>query len=145
MIATNGHKIDDASSITVVFPKDALYQGEVVASYPDVDLAILKVNEKYLPSLSLEKRYQYSYKEPVYLIGNPLYFTGIANEGHVLEPILLSDWEVYMLDAPVYRGNIGSPVINRSGKVIGIIFATLDHDQIGQVGLFIPVEYLQEN
>jgi len=146
LIVTNEHVVDDALSITVIFPEDGLYKGEIVASYPEVDLALLKVDGNGLPFLTLDDSCQYPQKDPVYFIGNPLSFTGIANEGKVLEPILLSDWEepVYMMDAPVYRGNSGSPVINGEGKVIGIIFATYDHDRYGQVGLFIPVESLQE-
>lgn len=145
-IVTNDHVVDKALTITVIFPDDGLYEGEVIASYPEVDLAILKVDGEDLPYLSLADDYYYSTREQVNFIGNPLYFTGIANEGRVLEPLLLSDWdeEVLMLDAPVYRGNSGSPVINQEGKVIGIVFATLKHEQHGRVGLFIPVEYLQE-
>lgn len=58
----------------------------------------------------------------------------------------LSDWneEVLMLDAPVYRGNSGSPVINLDGKVIGIIFATIKDETHGRVGLFIPVDLLHD-
>ena len=58
---------------------------------------------------------------------------------------ILSDWDVpvVMMKAPVYRGNSGSPVLNKDGKVIGVIFATLDHDEHGRVGLFVPIdEYL---
>ncbi|MFO7317402.1 MAG: serine protease [Bacilli bacterium] len=146
LIVTNEHVIDDALTIKVSFPDNGLYKGEVVATYPEVDLALLQVDGKDLPYLTLSEKYQYLQQESIYIIGNPLYFTGIANEGHVLEPVLLADWEeeVYMIDAPVYRGNSGSPVINDDGKVIGIIFATLDHEKFGQVGLFIPVAYLQE-
>lgn len=49
-----------------------------------------------------------------------------------------------MLDAPVYRGNSGSPVINEAGKVIGIIFATTKDDEYGHVGLFVPIDLLQK-
>ena len=50
-----------------------------------------------------------------------------------------------MMKAPVYRGNSGSPVLNKDGKVIGVIFATLDHDEHGRVGLFVPIdEYLNK-
>ncbi len=45
-----------------------------------------------------------------------------------------------MLKAPVYRGNSGSPVINQSGKVIGVIYATRQSDEHGKVGLAIPID-----
>ncbi|MEK9196930.1 S1C family serine protease [Ureibacillus sp. 179-F W5.1 NHS] len=145
-IVTNDHVIEDALTITVIFSNDQLYEGEVIETYPEIDLAILKVDEEDLPYLTLADTYTPTKKESIYFIGNPLYFTGIANEGKVIDSTLLSDWdkEVLMLDAPVYRGNSGSPVINKEGKVIGIIFATLKDRDYGHVGLFIPVDLLQE-
>ena len=45
-----------------------------------------------------------------------------------------------MMKAPVYRGNSGSPVLNQEGQVIGIVFATLNHETHGKVGLFVPID-----
>jgi len=30
------------------------------------------------------------------------------------------------------------------GEVIGVVFATLHHDEAGRVGLFIPIDYFHE-
>ncbi|MFC7686172.1 S1C family serine protease [Ureibacillus sp. GCM10028918] len=145
-IVTNDHVIEDALTITVIFPDERLFKGEVIESYPDIDLAILKVEGEELPYLTLADSYTPTPNESIYFIGNPLYFTGIANEGEVIDYKQLSDWdeEVLMLDAPVYRGNSGSPVINLEGQVIGIVFATIDDQTHGHVGLFVPVDLLQE-
>lgn len=145
-IVTNHHVIEDALTLTVIFPEnERLFKGEVIESDPDIDLAIIKIEADNLPYLPLAESYEPMKGEEIYLIGNPLYFTGIANEGTVIEYTKLSDWDeqVIMLDAPVYRGNSGSPVLNKSGQVIGVVFATLDEETHGQVGLFIPVELLQ--
>ncbi|SOC11052.1 trypsin-like peptidase [Ureibacillus xyleni] len=146
-IVTNEHVIDDALTITITFPDDGLYKGEIIESYPEIDLAILKVEGKNLPHLSLADTYEPIKDEAIYFIGNPLYFTGIANKGKVIDYTLLENWneEVIMLDAPVYHGNSGSPVINNEGNVIGIIFATTKTKQYGRVGLFIPVDLLQQH
>ena len=45
-----------------------------------------------------------------------------------------------MIKAPVYRGNSGSPVLKHDGQVIGVVFATLEHETHGKVGLFIPID-----
>lgn len=145
-IVTNHHVIEDALTLSVVFPDNGMFKGQVIESFPDIDLAIIKVDGEDLPYLTLENTYVLNENESVYFIGNPLAFTGIANKGEILETTLLSDWEqeVYMMDAPVYRGNSGSPVINMDGNVIGIVFATMKDEKYGRVGLFVPVDYLHE-
>ncbi|ALX48741.1 S1C family serine protease [Lentibacillus amyloliquefaciens] len=144
MIVTNHHVIEDEESVTVAYPEEGLFSGEVAASYPSVDLAVLDVSGEQLPHLELANETTYDPgNEQVYFIGNPIRFSGIANKGTVIDDIQLSGWEepVVMMEAPVYRGNSGSPVINQDGKVIGIVFATLHHDTHGRVGLFIPIDY----
>ena len=142
LILTNDHVIEDALQLTVVFPDDGIYEAEVVASYPDIDTALIKVDGEDLPHLELADSHPYTPDEHVYFIGNPLYFTGIANEGTMLDWVKLDDWDepVMMMQAPVYKGNSGSPVITESGMVVGMVFATLDTDAHGKVGLFIPID-----
>ncbi|MFJ3386665.1 S1C family serine protease [Lysinibacillus sp. NPDC086135] len=145
LIVTNAHVVEDAQSLFVIFPEEGLMAAKVLQSFPDVDLALLQVAGDDLPSLSLAENPNYSKHEHVYFIGNPLAFTGIANEGTLLESTFVDDWQepIMMMKAPVYRGNSGSPVINAAGEVIGIVFATAKKDPYGRVGLFIPVEVLQ--
>ncbi|MGE7113802.1 S1C family serine protease [Lysinibacillus sp. NPDC047702] len=144
LIITNAHVVEDALTLSVIFPEEGIMQAKLVQSYPDVDLAILKVTGDKLPSLPLARDPTYSRNEHVYFIGNPLAFTGIANEGTLLESIQLEDWKepVMMMKAPVYRGNSGSPVLNSDGEVIGIVFATMKKEPYGRVGLFVPVQEL---
>ena len=145
-IITNDHVINDTLTITVVFPDDSLYKAEVVDAYEEYDLALLKVDAENLPYLTLAETSEFRKSEPVYFIGNPLAFSGIANEGKVIGYTNAADidTEVIMMNAPVYRGNSGSPVINDQGQVIGIVFATGTREDHGKVGLFIPVENVHE-
>lgn len=147
-IITNYHVIDGENEISVIFPEVGMYKAKVTETYPDIDIAVLEVQgeNKSLPALDVAKDFQLKQGEPIYFIGNPLKFTGIANKGKVLDytNVESKNKPVVMLDAPVYRGNSGSPVINESGKVIGVVFATLYHDEAGRVGLFIPIDYLYE-
>lgn len=142
LILTNSHVIEGNRSIYVKFPEAGRFEATVLDDFPEIDLAILQIDGENLPSLPLAQESNLSKKEHVTFIGNPLSFKGIVNEGSIIEPIKLDDWteEVYMMEAPVYRGNSGSPVINEEGEVIGIVFATLDHEEHGKVGLFIPIE-----
>ncbi|MFC3038808.1 S1C family serine protease [Virgibacillus xinjiangensis] len=144
-ILTNHHVIEGEENVTVAFPEQGLFEADVVETHPSIDLAVLEVDseEENLPYLQLEKESEFQEEEPVYFIGNPLRFNGIANEGSVIGSTQLDDWDqpVMMMDAPVYRGNSGSPVISMDGKVAGIVFATLRHEEHGRVGLFVPIDY----
>ena len=142
MILTNYHVVKDNDTVIVGFPEAGRFRADVIQTHPSIDLAVLQVSEEDLPYLELATKPSYEFGDPITFIGNPLRFTGIANEGKLLEFHQLSDWDVpiMMIEAPVYRGNSGSPVLDDKGKVIGVVFATLDHDEFGKVGLFVPIE-----
>ncbi|SFL41686.1 Trypsin-like peptidase domain-containing protein [Gracilibacillus orientalis] len=146
-IITNYHVIEDQPRITVAFQEEGLYNGEVVETYPEIDLAVLDIEAENLPYLALSDKNSEEQLEDVLFIGNPLRFNGIANEGDLIGKTQLSSWEkpVYMLDAPVYRGNSGSPVLNEQGDVIAVVFATQKNEEHGRVGLAVPIEYLNIN
>lgn len=145
-ILTNEHVIDDALTITVVFPDDSLYEAQVVEAYEEYDVALLKIDGRDLPHLTLAENSTYTKNEHVYFIGNPLAFSGIANEGKLLGYTNATDikTDIVMMNAPVYRGNSGSPVINEAGQVIGVVFATGSREPYGKVGLFIPIEAVHQ-
>ena len=142
-IITNNHVVEGEKVISIAFPEEGLFAAEVVATYPSIDLAVLQVDGVELPFLELAEATRFDSKERIHFIGNPLRFNGIANQGNIIGYTDLKNWDqqVLMLDAPIYRGNSGSPVINQHGKVIGVIFATLKHDQHGKVGLAVPIDY----
>ena len=146
IIITNHHVIEDDNQITVAFPEEGLFDAELIVSYPDVDLAILDVDGNELPYLTLAEQTTFESDERIQFIGNPLRFNGIANEGNIIGYTSLDSWDeqVLMLEAPVYRGNSGSPVINLDGEVIAVIFATMTHEEHGKVGLAVPIDYYYE-
>lgn len=142
LILTNYHVIDGEKKVTVDFPEEGLFQADVLITKPDLDLAVLRVHGENLPYLDLAEKSSLTEDRSVYVIGNPLRFRGIVNQGEVIGHIQLNNWdqEVFMLDAPIYRGNSGSPVINQQGEVIAVVFATLNHEEYGKVGLAVPIE-----
>src|SRR5690625_247878 len=112
LIITNEHVVKDEKNVTVAFPNEGLFTGEVINTFPEVDLAVVKVESTIqFPFLTLADETTFVENESVKFIGNPLSFNGIANEGTIINYIQLKNWElpVLMLDAPVYRGNSGSP------------------------------------
>lgn len=146
-ILTNYHVIEGEERVAVAFPKLGLFNGHVKETYPEVDLAVVEINEENMPHLPLASSFNLDEtSKQIYFIGNPLNFNGVANEGEVIHWTYVRSKgdPVVMLDAPVYRGNSGSPVFDQAGEVIGVIFATMDHDEFGRVGLFVPIDYAHE-
>lgn len=144
-ILTNHHVIEGYDRVSVVLSDDRRFMADVTESYPESDMAVLDADdESGLPSLELAEAYHLQEGDPVTFIGNPLSFRGVANKGHVIGPIRVNGLEepVIMMEAPVYRGNSGSPVLDSDGLVVGIVFATLNHAEEGTVGLFVPVDEL---
>ncbi len=146
-IMTNNHVINDEPIITVTFHDGISYHAEVINNNDEIDIAVLKIDTEGLdyPVLKFEENWKAD--QPIYIIGNPLFFNFIVNKGTILGLTANREAPILMIDAPVYKGNSGSPVINNDGNVIGVVYATsrvnFDGSQI-KVGLAIPVDYLKE-
>lgn len=140
LLLTNYHVVDDLQYIGVTTENGDVLEGEIVASDEDLDLALVSVDASNLPALPLQEQTAPP-GEHIFVIGNPLSFTKIANEGEVLpsERIVANRLGI---TAPIYRGNSGSPVITETGEVTGVVFAktrTLDRSQ-QPVGLAVRIE-----
>lgn len=139
LIVTNNHVVENMKQITVSFEEQGRFSASLVAQDSVNDLAILQIQDPPdVPALKLADSPTYARDSKVRFIGNPLNFFGIANEGELIGE---SDWAgrnvpIILLDAPVYRGNSGSPVF-QNDEVIGVIFAITELDSYGKVGMFI--------
>lgn len=145
-IMTNNHVIKDERAITVSFNDGKIYPAELVSSNEEIDIAILKITVEELDYPVLEFEENWEQNQPVYIIGNPLYSNFIVNKGNVLGLTAGQEIPMLIIDAPIYKGNSGSPVINYDGKVIGVIYATTKINYDGaekKVGLAIPIEYVK--
>lgn len=145
LVVTNRHVVGEENAPRVHLPDGESYIAEVIAIHDEVDLALLDIEVEGAPVLKLAESYDGQEGLPIYVIGNPLFFNGIANEGETWG--LLSDRRppMLVLQAPVYKGNSGSPVITHEGEVIGVVYATSEIQRNGykhKVGLAVPVSWV---
>lgn len=147
MILTNDHVVEDEEKAIVNFADGDVRSADVIARDSGLDIALLQIREKEFSALPLISDFQWKKGESVYIIGNPLYFNRIANEGKIWGMLENRDPPLMALDAPIYKGNSGSPVINREGEVIAVVFATTRMQRDGRsqkVGLAVPMDLIME-
>ncbi len=144
IVITNDHVAKDGSVLYLNFANGATLVPKIEQSFPEHDLAILRVAAAPLPSLIPNYEYAWEEGELVTFIGNPLGFPWVANAGELIGEIRVRDIEqpVMMIRAPVYQGNSGSPVFNRDGEVIGVLFATFPQGK-ETVGLAVSIRHLK--
>ena len=151
VIVTNHHVIENAQNMTIKFPNGDIFKADHWSSRPEIDLAVIGLKGESLPAVPLDSSGFPSRGDKIRVVGNPLGLNNIVAEGRVKDYLQLKDrpGRIFTIDAPIYRGNSGSPVFNREGRVVGVIFATWNRESQGKndkVGLAIPVqEVLQMN
>jgi len=141
-IATNYHVIAGASKIFVKLPDGRTIGTErVVAFDKRVDLAILQVEGISLPPLSLDDGEAVVVGQEVCVMGSPLGLEQSFGTGVVSAKRVLDGFEWIQITAPISPGNSGSPVMTRSGRVIGV--ATFGYEKGQNLNFASSVKYLR--
>ena len=129
-IATNNHVIEDAMEVKVVLGDNRTYEAQVVGTDPTTDLALLKIDEIDLPTLSFGNSEVLDIGEWVLAVGNPFEFRSTVTAGIVSakgrninilrEKNGLQIESFIQTDAAVNPGNSGGALVNLRGELIGI-------------------------
>ena len=134
LILTNHHVVRDAREILVSLPDGRQFPGEVIGSFPEADLAVIRVEAENLPEARLGSSADLQVGEPVIAIGNPFGFDYTVTTGVVSalgrELALGERGEVVLTnliqtDAAINPGNSGGPLVDSEGRVVGITTAVL--------------------
>lgn len=142
LIATNLHVIGEARPISVQLADGRKFDVVAVhATERAQDLAILKIDAQNLTPLPLGNSDQLREGQAVVAIGNPL-----GLERSVVAGVLSARREIdsrMMLQVaiPIERGNSGGPLLDRQGRVHGIM--TLKSQQAPNLGFAVPINALK--
>ena len=125
-IVTNHHVVDGAEQITVEFADRRTFPAKLVGNDPPSDLAVLKVEAKDLPVLTLGDSDRVRVGDVVLAVGNPLGVGQTVTAGIISAKgrrTGLSDGsfeDFLQTDAPINQGNSGGALVNTTGELVGI-------------------------
>jgi putative serine protease PepD len=128
-ILTNAHVVQGAQRVDVQFSEDGQSQrAEVVGIDPSSDVALLHVDDTQgATPLPLGDSSKAQVGDPVVAIGNPFGLDRTVTSGivsalqrQIQAPNGFSISDVIQTDAAINPGNSGGPLLDASGRVIGI-------------------------
>jgi regulator of sirC expression with transglutaminase-like and TPR domain len=141
LIATNLHVIDEGRPISVQLG-DKHYEVKTVhASDRLLDLAIIRVNAKDLPALTLGNSDEVKQGQAVVAFGNPLGLTHSVVSGVVSSKREVEGRPMIQLAIPLERGNSGGPLLDLEGRVQGIV--TMKSLVTSNLGFAMPINALK--
>jgi serine protease Do len=152
LIITNNHVIDGATEIYVVFGRKRQVKATIVGKDPRTDVAVLRVEEKNLPFLPLGDSEAVRVGDWVVAIGNPFALSHtvsagiISARGRTIQDVKGLDesgyYDFLQTDASINPGNSGGPLLDTSGRVVGM--NTAIRRAANNIGFAIPVNMIKE-
>jgi serine protease Do len=135
-IMTNAHVVEGAQRIRVALPlpgdsgrvvpvgKRHILEARLIGVHKETDLALLKIDEKDLPTLPLLAQQRARVGQLVFAIGSPEGLQNSVTMGVVSavsrQPDPDKPLTYVQTDAPINPGNSGGPLVDMNGSVVGI-------------------------
>lgn len=151
-IVTNQHVVANASSINVTLYNGDTYPATLVGSDSDYDVAVLKINAKDLPAVTLGNSTDVNVGDTVMAIGNPLgeltfsMSSGIVSCVNRAINVEGTPFNMIQVDASINPGNSGGPLMNLYGEVVGIVsakYSSYADTTVEGLGFAIPINDVQ--
>jgi S1-C subfamily serine protease len=155
-IVTNNHVVEGATKVEVKLgSSETSHEAEVIGTDPATDVALLKIDvpaDQQHP-LSLGDSSKVRVGDPVVAIGNPFGLDRTVTAGivsalqrQIQAPNGFAISHVIQTDAAINPGNSGGPLIDSSGRVIGINSQIQTGGSNGNIGIgfAVPINTARE-
>lgn len=143
LVITNFHVVQNAQAVEVGLKDGRKLPADPVVLAPDLDIAVLRIDAKNLPTLDLGDSSKLEVGDYVVAIGNPFNLGQTVTSGIISatdRPLGRGDARRFLqTDAPINPGNSGGPLIDLHGNIVGINSALFSPSQseasAGNVGI----------
>src|SRR5262249_37182224 len=152
-IVTNQHVVAGADTATVHFANGDEAQAKVVGSDPSTDVAVLELqSHRNVTPLPLGSSPSLQVGQPVAAIGSPFGLEGTLTSGivsgldrDIQAPNGFAISGAIQTDAALNHGNSGGPLLDSSGRVVGITsqIASSTGANVG-VGYAVPIDTVKK-
>ncbi len=146
-ILTNAHVVDSARRIQVTLADGRKFDAGLVGSDSDVDVAVLRIGADHLPVAELG-RAPLRVGQLVIAVGNPYGLNWTVTAGVVSAlnrrldaPGTHKMTNLIQTDTSINPGNSGGPLVDSSGRVVGITTAMMPMAQ--GLGFSVPLDTLK--
>lgn len=124
-VLTNNHVVNEADEIKVILSDEREFDAKLIGTDERTDIALLKIEAKNLPQLSLAKNEKLKVGQWVVAIGSPFGLDYSASAGIVSAigrniPSEHNYVQFIQTDVAINPGNSGGPLFNMDGEVVGI-------------------------
>lgn len=159
-IMTNAHVVGNKDKQKITFGNNKSVQGKVIGTDKWSDIAVIKAKsaDNSVKAITIGNSNHLVLGEPIIVVGNPLGvdFKESVSDGivsgldrHVPVDIDKDDsydvlMKAFQINAPVNPGNSGGAVVDRDGKLIGIVSLKIDMNNVEGMGFAIPINDAQK-
>ena len=153
-IITSYHVVENFKNIYVYNTDKKKEKANIVNYDKDNDIAILSINDNLeLKEISVGNSDKVKVGQDVFVFGTPINIDYIStlskgSISYINRKLKLktnygiNSFSAIQIDATIEEGNSGGPVLNKSGKVIGMMF--VKESNIEGIGFALPINFVIE-
>ena len=149
LIITNAHVVR-RKSLTVTLPSGRILPAKILARDTERDIAALQVDADHLLAATIGDSHQLQPGQWVFAVGHPWGVTGAATAGVVigqgrnLPEMRDGKREWLMVSLHLRPGNSGGPLVDSSGRVVGINTIMTGPEVGGAVPVQVVKDFLRD-
>lgn len=153
-VVTNFHVVQQANSATVTLEEGTQYEARLVGYEPDYDIAVLKIDapRSALHPIAIGTSSDLQVGQKVFAIGNPFGLDHTLSTGvisglnrEISSPSQRIIRGVVQTDAAINPGNSGGPLLDSSGRLIGMNTAIVSPTEASAgIGFAVPVDTINK-